>query len=292
VLTICAGSFAHDREKPDGGDADALLDRASIASPHAPAPSRFQFLESLRTAAREPLIRWNALAATLMSNAACVGSLYMQCRRICCIYRVERAVLLLGCETRKYEGNDMKRKFALVTAGLLAGIAGPANAVMFNGHDYLVITAPAIEWTAARAAVPAGYHLATISSAAENAFVLGLIDALGGDEYWLGGSRPVGAGSGDDWSWENGEGLFWDLGAAVPGAYSNWYSPFEPSGDGAYLGMWTSTACCGPAGTWNDEGFLPLIAGYVIESVPEPGTLALFGLGLAGLGLSRRRKTN
>jgi len=32
-------------------------------------------------------------------------------------------------------------------------------------------------------------------------------------------------------------------------------------------------------------------AAFIRASIPEPMTLALFGLGLAGLGLARRRKT-
>jgi len=163
-----------------------------------------------------------------------------------------------------------------------------------NDHDYAVVLAPLITWdgaAAAAAALAGGWHLATITSAAEQSFVGSL--PLSGSEFWLGGLQnplttvPAGA----NWSWVTGE----------PFTYTNWNATtfsepndFYGPGTEQYLGILGSSLFVGPAGTWNDEG-LPLnISGYVLErpaqaAVPEPSSVALTLLGLLSMRLVLRR---
>jgi hypothetical protein len=153
-----------------------------------------------------------------------------------------------------------------------------------------------LEWEEARdlaaAKTYAGLqgHLATISSIEENRWILdnlSLTVTPGSlDRFYLGGTDRETEGI---WKWVTGE----------PWAVAFWSSPPEPNnGNGQY----EEDALAFAGSLWNDlpysyadspDGYY--IYGYVVEyepavSVSEPATLALFGLGLAGIGALRRKK--
>ena len=181
-------------------------------------------------------------------------------------------------------------KFKLFLAGLLIAAAPLASAdpITFeaNGHRYEVIEiGPGLTWEEARAlAEEMGGHLATITGAAENEFVSWLVELAGGDpqRFWLGGYQTDPTNSlcepADCWAWVTGE----------PWTYENWAVGEPNNGVGGtqhYLHYWPF------AGLFDDMENRHLMSGFVVEySVPEPGTLALLGLGLFAIGFARRRR--
>jgi len=154
-----------------------------------------------------------------------------------------------------------------------------------NGHTYDIITGQeSTTWDEARVlAEGMGGHLVTITSAGENDFIAALINGQGvGDlqRYWLGGyQKEPRAEPGGSWAWVTGEA--W--------AYTNWEVGEPNNGAGGtqhYLHYWQTP------GMWDDMENRAVMDSFVIEfvAVPEPGTLALLGIGFVGMGLARRRK--
>lgn len=159
-----------------------------------------------------------------------------------------------------------------------AGLVEWSSAGGGNGHFYeVVVVSTAISWTSARdAAVAAGGHLATITSAGENAFVSSLV-TLSGQNAFLGGYQvDPGASANAGWAWVTGE--EW--------GYTNWAGG-EPNDQGSpnesFLEMWGG-------GVWNDvpeagSGYSQFA--YVVEFVPGPGGFAI--VGAVGFAVGRRR---
>ena len=145
---------------------------------------------------------------------------------------------------------------------------GTALAFPDNGHFYEFVSSGGIQWTAASTAAQTSSlyglqgYLATITSAAENAFIKDKLQGNG----WLGSNDVAIEG---DWRWVDGP----EAGNLF--TYTNWNSgePNNCCGGEDYLHM-IGNAGAGPLGTWND---LPLGGGggayYVLGYVVEYGGL-------------------
>lgn len=180
----------------------------------------------------------------------------------------------------------MRSLFALILSTLaMQAVAMPVTWTA-NGHEYQLVYFQGT-WAQADALQTNGWHLATITSQAEQDFVSSTFANHRG-EFWLGGYQGLQTDSerinqpDANWHWVTGEA--WN--------YTNWRinEPNEWRGRlEDHLGIWNNGG--GWRWHWNDEHGRSNIRGYIAErSVPVPAasTLALILLGIAALFLQRR----
>ncbi len=104
----------------------------------------------------------------------------------------------------------------LTSVGVFTPTASAEEKHEFNGHTYQIIKSLEIDWNSAKLQCEQmGGHLATITSAAENQFLLNLLKKEGVELVWLGASD---SSQEHNWQWVTGE----------PFNYADW-APNEPN---------------------------------------------------------------
>jgi len=162
-------------------------------------------------------------------------------------------------------------KPSLLTFGILAFLlASSASAQVTlnpgNGHHYEAVVGE-IDWQSAKLAAEASTfmgvqgHLATITDAAENDFIYGMLPGAPLIEYWLGGFHDTSAANylepDQGWAWVTGE----------PWSFEMWGAG-EPNDNPAPEDFLIFLPASFGATTWNDAQnayFVGGVKGYVIE---------------------------
>ncbi len=192
-----------------------------------------------------------------------------------------------------------------ISIGLLSlGTSVHAAPVLFGSNYYDFILSDGVLWSAAdTAAAASSYmsvngHLATVTSAAENAFLASLISSPPSTftGAWLGGTAGFSFSGGPPGGWLVGPE------ANTAFTFTNWNN-VEPNNAGyLYMNIGATAPNGGVLGKWFDDSgtqgtpdnVSDPVKGYFVEyetsTVPIPAALPLFAAGLGAMGFMGRRR--